>query len=61
MTRAFPEREPMGQWGFVLLAYGIVWCGIAVYVALLKRRIRRAATAMQGTHTLSEAGGHETE
>ena len=35
----------MGHWGFVFLAYGIVWCSIAVYTLLLKRRIRRAAAA----------------
>ena len=32
----------MGHWGFVFLAYGIVWCSILVYTVLLKRRIRRA-------------------
>ena len=37
----------MGHWGFVFLAYGIVWCSIAVYTLLLKRRIRRAAAAAE--------------
>ena len=37
----------MGHWGFVLLAYGIVWCSIAVYTVFLKRRTRRAAAAIQ--------------
>ena len=32
----------MGQWGFVFLAYGIVWCALVLYLILLKRRLRRA-------------------
>jgi len=28
----------MGAWGFVSLAYGIVWGSILVYLILLKRR-----------------------
>lgn len=28
----------MGPWGFVSLAYGIVWGAIVVYLLLLKRR-----------------------
>lgn len=39
----------MGQWGFVFLAYGIVWGAILLYVVLLKRRIR-AAAAMEARH-----------
>jgi len=46
----------MGHWGFVFLAYGIVWCSIAAYTLLLKRRIRRAA-ASHGAGT--EARTHE--
>lgn len=38
----------MGHWGFVFLAYGIVWCSIAVYTLLLKRRIRRAVETPRG-------------
>ena len=32
----------MGPWGFVGLAYGIVWGAIAVYCYLLKQRYRAA-------------------
>ena len=45
----------MGQWGFVFLAYGIVWCSILLYVVLLKRRIR-AAAAQQARHA-GKGGG----
>ena len=49
----------MGHWGFVFLAYGIVWCSIVIYTVLLKRRIQRAAAAMQTPRAPTEAGGHE--
>jgi CcmD family protein len=29
----------MGPWGFVFLAYGIVWSGILIYLVSLKRRL----------------------
>jgi len=32
----------MGAWGYVLLAYGIVWGAILLYLISLKRRYRRA-------------------
>jgi CcmD family protein len=32
----------MGPWGYVFLAYGIVWGVIVVYFILLKGRYRRA-------------------
>lgn len=41
----------MGHWGFVFLAYGIVWCSVVIYLALLKRRIRRAAMRSEQTRT----------
>ncbi len=36
----------MGAWGFVFLAYGIVWGAILIYWATLKRRLRRAQTEL---------------
>jgi CcmD family protein len=36
----------MGQWGYVFLAYGIVWGAIMTYVILLKRRYRRAESEL---------------
>ncbi len=32
----------MGPWGFVALAYGIVWSAIIAYLLALKGRVRRA-------------------
>jgi CcmD family protein len=32
----------MGPWGYVFLAYGIVWGAIVIYFILLKRRYRMA-------------------
>ena len=50
----------MGHWGFVFLAYGIVWCSILVYTVLLKRRIQRAVAARHETSEIrGEVGGHE--
>ncbi len=31
----------MGPWGFVFVAYGIVWSAILLYLFLLKRRFRK--------------------
>ena len=36
----------MGAWGFVFLAYGIVWCAILIYWLILKRRLHRAETEL---------------
>lgn len=36
----------MSAWGFVFLAYGIVWCAILIYWLALKRRLRRAETEL---------------
>jgi CcmD family protein len=36
----------MGAWGFVSLAYGIVWGVIAVYWFFLKRRYRQAESEL---------------
>ncbi len=50
----------MGHWGFVFLAYGIVWCSILLYTVLLKRRIQRAVAVRRETSRVpSEAGDHE--
>ena len=32
----------MGAWGFVFLAYGIVWGAILLYLISLKRRYHKA-------------------
>lgn len=36
----------MGPWGFVFLAYGVVWGALLLYFFSLKRRIRRAETEL---------------
>jgi CcmD family protein len=36
----------MGHWGFVFLAYGIVWGVMLFYLFCLKRRFRRAETQL---------------
>jgi CcmD family protein len=38
----------MGAWGFVSLAYGIVWGIIIVYWFFLKRRYREAEIELDG-------------
>ena len=47
----------MGHWGFVLLAYGIVWCSILLYTVALKRRIRSAN--LRRTEAATGVDGHE--
>ena len=32
----------MGPWGFVFLAYGIVWLALLLYFFSVKRRLRNA-------------------
>ena len=47
----------MGPWGFVFLAYGIVWSAIVVYLVWLKRRLRCAEEdllELRATEELSE-------
>jgi len=48
----------MGAWGFVFLAYGIVWCAILIYWAMLKRRLRRAETELAQLSALEESQGN---
>jgi hypothetical protein len=36
----------MGPWGYISLAYGIVWGVIVVYWVILKRRYRSAETEL---------------
>ena len=36
----------MEAWGFVFLAFGIVWGAILIYWLTLKRRLRRAETEL---------------
>jgi CcmD family protein len=45
----------MGAWGFVFLAYGIVWGAILIYWLTLKRRLRRAETELARLRGSEEA------
>ena len=38
----------MGPWGFVFLAYGVVWFALILYLIVLKRRLRRAEAELVG-------------
>jgi CcmD family protein len=37
----------MGMWGYVILAYGIVWSTILLYTLSLKRRYRAAENELR--------------
>jgi CcmD family protein len=43
------------MWGYVILAYGIVWGAILLYTLLLKRRYRAAETELQGLSDTRES------
>jgi CcmD family protein len=40
----------MGPWGFVFLAYGIVWGAILLYLVALKRRYLSAQAELDRLH-----------
>jgi CcmD family protein len=42
----------MGAWGFVTLAYGIVWGAIVVYSFFLMRRYRNAEAELNRVRSL---------
>jgi CcmD family protein len=37
----------MGMWGYVILAYGVVWSAILLYTFSLKRRYRAAENELE--------------
>jgi CcmD family protein len=41
----------MAPWGFVALAYGVVWGTIVIYLIALKRRYAQAAAALSRLET----------
>jgi CcmD family protein len=51
-------RHLMGPWGFVLLAYGIVWGAILFYSISLRRRYRRAEEELARLRELEAAQTH---
>lgn len=44
----------MSAWGFVFLAYGIVWFALLVYLGNLKRRFRKVERELS---SLRSSGG----
>jgi CcmD family protein len=51
----------MGHWGFVIMAYGIVWSSIAVYVTILKRRLAKAQRNLDAVRARPGVEEHEKE
>jgi CcmD family protein len=49
----------MGPWGFVFLAYGIVWGAILFYSISLRRRYRRAEEELASLRALERSQTHE--
>ena len=52
-------RGLMGPWGYVSLAYGIVWGVIVVYWFVLKRRYRAAETELNRLRSSEAAVSHD--
>ena len=51
----------MGPWGFVGLAYGIVWGVILLYVVSLKRRYQSAQTELSALGSAEQTNNHVKE
>lgn len=47
----------MGAWGFVSLAYGIVWGAILIYLILLKQRYANTAAELDALTSKEATGG----
>ena len=45
----------MSMWGYVILAYGIVWSAILLYTVSLKRRYRAAEHELQRLRDAKES------
>ena len=50
----------MGPWGFVGLAYGIVWTAIVLYLVSLENRLRRARAKLSQLKSREGAAKHAT-
>jgi CcmD family protein len=51
----------VGSWGFVFLAYGIVWGCIVTYLFALKRRCRCAEEELIRLQATEESSDHGKE
>jgi CcmD family protein len=49
----------MASWGFVALAYGIVWSAIVVYLFFLKRRYKKAQTELSALASAPATNEHD--
>ncbi len=49
----------MSAWGFVFLAYGIVWTAILLYLVGLKRRLKRAELELAELRSAEEFSSDE--
>ncbi|HEX2931664.1 MAG TPA: CcmD family protein [Candidatus Binatia bacterium] len=50
----------MGAWGFVSLAYGIVWGAILIYLFALKRRYASAAAELSQLRSMETTSDVKT-
>jgi CcmD family protein len=48
----------MGAWGYIFLAYGIVWGAILVYFVSLKARLRKAESDLAQLRLMENAQDH---
>jgi hypothetical protein len=48
----------MSGWGFVFLAYGIVWGALLLYLLVLKRRFRLAEAELARWQSAEELQSH---
>ncbi|MCH6544526.1 MAG: CcmD family protein [Deltaproteobacteria bacterium] len=48
----------MGHWGFVFLAYGIVWSAIVLYLVILRRRLGRVEREANLFHDRGDLNDH---
>jgi CcmD family protein len=49
----------MSSWGYVFLAYGIVWGALLLYLFSLKRRFRRAESELAQLRSADVWPSHE--
>lgn len=48
----------MGAWGYVFLAYGIVWGAIVMYLISLKHRLRKAELELARLRATEDSRDH---
>jgi CcmD family protein len=48
----------MDGWGYVILAYGIVWTALVVYWLSLKRRLQRAEAKLSHIESSPKMASH---